>query len=118
MRMPSSRVANRIRLFLLWKPLKSIVHLAQRTTMQIQHATCFSTLLFTGKRGRQKMQAWSEQKCPRWSLKKSTSLITFMLKEGAAKIADLIELLFTTTMLSKYLVTDYLQRKEIRLCQK
>jgi hypothetical protein len=37
MRMPSSRVANRIRLFLLWNPLKSIVHLAQRTTMQIQY---------------------------------------------------------------------------------
>jgi hypothetical protein len=118
MRMPSSRVANRIQLFLLWNPLKSIVHLAQRTTLQIQHATCCSTLLFTGKRGMQKMQAWSEQKCPRWSLKKSTSLITFMLKEGAAKIVDLIELLFTTTMLSKCLVTYYLQRKELQMCQK
>jgi len=64
------------------------------------------------------MQAWSEQKCPRWSVKESTSLNTFMPKEGAAKIADLIELLFTTTMLSKCLVTDSLQRKEIQLCQK
>ncbi len=118
MRMPSSRVANRIRLFLLWNPLKSIVHLAQRTTMQIPHATCFSPLLFTGKRGMQKMQVWSEQKCPRWSVKESTSLITFMLKEEAANIADLIELLITTTMLSKCLVTAYLQRKEIQLCQK
>jgi hypothetical protein len=113
MRMPSSRAANRIRLFLLWNPLKSIVQLAQRTTMQIQHTICFSTLLFTGKRGMQKMQAWSEQKCPCWSVKDRTSLITFLLKEGAANMADLISLLFPTTMLSKCLVTDSLQRKEI-----
>jgi len=99
MRVPSNRVANRIRLFLLWNPLKSIVHLAQRTTMQ-------------------KMPTRSKQKRPRWSVKESTSLITFLLKEGAANIADLIELLCTTTMPSKSLVTDSLQRKEIQLCQK
>ena len=66
----------------------------------------------------QKMQGWSEQTCPRWSVKERTSLNTFLLKEGAANIAGLISLLFTTTMLSKCLVTDYLQRKEIQLCQK
>ncbi len=98
MRMPKSRVANRIRLFLLRNPLMSIVHLAQRTTMQ-------------------KMQTRSKQKRPRWSVKDRTSLITFLLKEGAAKIADLISLLFRTTMPSRSLVTDYLQRKEIQLCQ-
>ncbi len=98
MRMSSNRVANRIRLFLLWNQLKSIVHLEERTPMQIQ--------------------AWSEQKCPRCSVKERTSLIPFLLKEGATKIADLITLLFTTTILSRSLVTDYLQRKEMQLCQK
>ncbi len=117
MRMPSSRAANRIRLFLLRNPLMSIVHLAQRTTMQIQHAIYFYILLFTGKRGMQMTQAWSEQKCPRWSVKERTSLYTCMLKEDVAKIADLITLLFKTTMLSRSLVTDSLQRKEIQLCQ-
>ena len=88
MRMSSNRVANRIRLFLLWNQLKSIVHLEERTPKQ--------------------MRVWSEQKCPRWSVKVRTSLITFLLKEGAAKIADLITLLFRTTMPSKSLVTDSL----------
>lgn len=59
MRMPSSRVANRIRLFLLWNPLKSIVYLAQRTTMQ-------------------NLQTRSKQKRTRWSVKEGTSFITFL----------------------------------------
>ncbi len=115
MRMSSNRVANRIWLFLFWNPLKSIIHLDERTPMQ--HATRFSALLFTGKRGMQKMQAWSEQKCPRWSVKERISLIICIFKEGVAKFADLITLLFTTAVLSRSLVTDYLQRKEIQLCQ-
>ena len=94
MRMSSNRVAHCIRLFLVWNQLKGIVHQAERTTMQ-------------------KMQTRSKQKRPRWSVKERTSLNTFLLKEGAANIADLITLLFRTTMPSKSLVTDSLQRKEI-----
>ncbi len=62
MRMPSSRVANRIRLFLLRNPLMSIVHLEERPPMQMPHATRFSTLILASRRV-EKLQPCSEQKC-------------------------------------------------------
>jgi len=112
MRMPNSRVADCIRLFLLWNPLKSIIHQAERTPMHILHAIYFPAGFPTWRWGIQQMQTRSEQQRPHWTVKERRRSNASPFSEETIDFADLIPLLFATPILNGCLVTEYLQREE------
>jgi hypothetical protein len=113
----SSVSASCIQLMPLRHKFKVFAHLAERTTIQMQHATHFSAG-FTVLRGdMQKLRVWREQKRPRWSVNERLLLIATMPREGTTVISDLITLMSAFLTLLRCLVTGSLHG-EIQLCQK
>jgi len=79
-----------------WSPLLVIAHLAERTTIQMQHATRFPVGFPTWKRGMHKMLAWSEHLRPRRAVRQRLLLSASVSREGITDISDLITLMSAT----------------------
>src|SRR6266566_7647843 len=91
MHIQSSISANKVPLLVpWWNQLTVIAHLAERTTLQMQHATRFSAGRTALRRGMHKMYAWCEHSCPRWSAKERFLLIASVPREGTADNSDLV----------------------------
>jgi hypothetical protein len=68
MQRQSSVSANYASLMPVWDQFKLIAHLAERTTIQVQHATRVSADLCAWRRGLQKLRLLTPQLRPRWSM--------------------------------------------------
>ena len=101
----------------LLNQLKEAVHLSEQTSTQMPHATRICPGLPAWKRGMQKIQAWSEQKCPHWSAKERLLLLACMLWEGTTILSDQIILMSATPMTHRHSVIGCLHG-ERELCQK
>ena len=100
----------------LWNQLEEVVHLPEQTNTQMPHTTLICPGFPGWKRGMQKIQAWSEQKCSHWSVKERLFLIACMLWEGTTILSDQIILLSATPMSHRHPVIGCLHG-ERELCQ-
>ncbi len=101
----------------LLNQLKEAVHLSEQTSTQMPHATRFCPGFPAWKRGMQKIQAWSEQRCPHRSAKERLLLLVYMVREGTTILSDLIILMSATLTSRRHLAIACLY-EERQLCQK
>jgi hypothetical protein len=114
MYMPSSVSASCALQVPWWNQLKVIAHLAEQTTIQMQHAPRFTAGCTALWRGMHKMQVRCEHIRARWSAKERLLLIASVPRED---ISDPITLKYATLTLLRCLGRDSLQGV-IQLCQK
>lgn len=112
MRTQSSLSANYVSLP-LWIQFKLIVHLAERITIQMQHATHVSADHSTWRRGLQKVRLLTPQPRSRWSVHPSSARVQ---SEGTIVTTGVITLLSTWLTLHIRLASTF-QQGERQPCQ-
>jgi hypothetical protein len=113
MRTQSSVSASNASLMPVWIQFKLIAYLAERTTIQIQHATRVSADLCAWRKGLQNMRLWCEQQRCGWSASTRSARVQ---SEGTT-VATGVIMLPSTWLMPLMSLASNCQQGERQPCQ-